>query len=82
MLHSEALEGQVLVQPQDSLLPKENERRLMHGLNSLVDQLHSVPKGTEKVNIKKENLRFGCLDASRVLVLLLVVAEESLAGCS
>ena len=80
MLHSETLECQVLVQPHDSLLPKENERRLMHSLDSFVDQLNGVPKGTADVSEFKTNLRFGCLEVTWVLVLLLVVVEEKLAG--
>ena len=81
MLHSETLECQVLVQPHDSLLPEENERRLMHSLDSFVDQLDSVPKSTANVRHLKMNLRFGCLEVTWVLVLLLVVVEEKLAGC-
>ena len=81
MPHSETLECQVLVQPHDSLLPEKNERRLMHSLDSFVDQLDSVPKCTANVSHLKMNLRFGCLEVTWVLVLLLVVVEEKLAGC-
>ena len=80
MLHSETLEGQVLVKPHDSLLPEKNERRLVHSLDSFVDQFNGVPKGTADVSEFKTNLRFRCLEVTWVLVLLLVVVEEKFTG--
>ena len=53
----------------------------MHRLDSFVDQLHGVPKETETVNLWAAHLRFGGLDASWVLVLLLEVVEEQLTWC-
>ena len=53
----------------------------MHLLNSFVDQFHGISKETESVSLLKTHLRFGGLDASWVLVLLLEVVEEQLTWC-
>ena len=50
----------------------------MHELDTLINEANSVPKFTVDVSDTDEHLRLRGLHAVRVLVLLLVVAEEQL----
>ena len=77
---SERLEGEVAVEGEDGLAPEEDEGGLMQLLDAVVDEADGGPKGTVEVSKEEDDLRFAGLEAGGVLVLLLVVGEEALAG--
>ena len=54
----------------------------MHLLDAVVDEADGGLKSTVEVNKEEDYLRFTGLEAVGVLVLLLVVGEEALAGRS
>ena len=54
----------------------------MQLLDAVVDEADGGPKGTVEVSKEEDDLRFAGLEAGGVLVLLLVVGEEALAGRS
>jgi hypothetical protein len=78
---SESLEGKVSVQSQYSLPPEEDEGRLVHDLDALIDQLDCVPKGTNLFNIQEGYLRFRSLQSLGIEVLLFEIVEEKLNWC-
>ena len=51
-------------------------------VDSVVHQLHCSPKRTDMVRRSNGHLRSRRLQTVRVLILFLVVCEESLTGCS
>ena len=79
-VNSERLEGEVAVEGEDGLAPEEDEGGLMQLLDAVVDEADGGPKGTVEVSKEEDDLRFAGLEAGGVLVLLLVVGEEALAG--
>ena len=79
---SERLEGEVAVEGENGLAPEEDEGGLLQLLDAVVDEADGGPESTVEVSKEEDDLRFAGLEAVGVLVLLLVVGEEALAGCS
>ena len=77
---SQLLEVEVLVEAKHSLFPEEDERRVLHLPDPVVDEAHGVSKSTDNFKAADNNLQLGSLLECWVLVRLLVVIEECLNG--
>ena len=73
--------GEVPVKAENGLTPEEDERRLVQSLDSVIDQIDSIPESTEQVISGVGYLPLGSLDSRWVLVLFLVVSKEQLTRC-